>query len=66
MGFITIFFETSKKHDAIMIVLDKLSKVAHFLIAKSTNFASDIAQIFIKGDSEATWNPQEDCVRKRC
>lgn len=31
-----------------MVVVDKLSKVSHFLVFKSTNSASDIAQIFIK------------------
>lgn len=32
-----------------MLVIDKLSKVAHFLEVKSTNYAIEMAQIFIKG-----------------
>jgi len=48
MDFITVFPKTSMQHNAIMVVVDKLSKVAHFVAAKSTNFSSDMAQIFIK------------------
>lgn len=48
MDFITGLPKMSKKHDAIMVVVDKLSKVAHFLVFKSTKSASDITQSFIK------------------
>lgn len=47
IGFITGFPKTSKQNDEIMVVVDKLSKVAHFVAVKSTNSNSDIAQIFI-------------------
>ncbi len=34
MDFITGLPMTSKKHDAIMVVIEKLSKVAHFVAVK--------------------------------
>jgi hypothetical protein len=48
MDFITGFPRTTKQHDAIMVVVDKLSKEAHFILVKSTYKAIDIANIFIK------------------
>ena len=48
MDFITGLSRTSRQHDFIMVVVDKLSKVAHFIAIKSTNLASEVAQIFIK------------------
>jgi len=48
MDFITICPRTSKQHDSIMIVVDRLSKITHFIAVKSTNSASEVAHIFIK------------------
>lgn len=48
MEFIIGLPKISKEHDAIMVVVDKLNKVAYFLVVKSTNTTSDVAQIFIK------------------
>jgi hypothetical protein len=48
MYFIIEFPKTIKKHDAIMVVVDKLSKEAHFIPIKCTFKATDIANIFSK------------------
>ena len=48
MDFITCFFRTSKKHDSIMVVVDKLRKVAHFIAVNSTNLDIELYHIFIK------------------
>jgi len=48
MDFITGLPRTSRKHDAIMVFIDKLRKVAYFVEVKSTNSASELAQILIK------------------
>jgi hypothetical protein len=48
MDFITRFPKTVKQHDAIMVVVDKLSKVAHFIPIKSTFKAVNVADIFMK------------------
>jgi hypothetical protein len=48
MDFITRLSTSTKQNDAIMVVVDKLSKSAHFIPIKSTCKAIDIAQIFMK------------------
>jgi hypothetical protein len=48
MDFITGLPTSTKKNDAIMLVVDKLSKSAHFIPIKSTFKAIDITNVFMK------------------
>ena len=48
MDFITGLPRTSKKHDSIMVVVDKLTKSAHFIPLKTTHRAADVVDIFLK------------------
>jgi hypothetical protein len=48
MDFITGLLTSTKQNDTIMVVLDKLSKSAHFIPIKSTCKAIDITQVFMK------------------
>jgi len=48
MDFITSLPRTSQQHDSIMIVVDRLTKVDHFITVKSMNSTSDIAKVFIR------------------
>ena len=48
MDFITGLPTSTKQNDAIMVMVDKLSKSAHFIPIKSTCKAIDIAQVFVK------------------
>jgi hypothetical protein len=48
MDFITRLPKSTKQNDAIMVVVDKLSKSSHFVPIKSTCKAIDIANIFMK------------------
>ena len=48
MDFITVFLWTSIQHDSIMGVVDRLTKVAHFIPLKTTYSTSDVAQVFIR------------------
>jgi len=48
MDLITIFLRTSKNHDSLMVLVEKLSKVSHFIAVNSTNSISEVAQRFIK------------------
>jgi hypothetical protein len=48
MDFITGFPKTQRQNDSIMVVIDKLSKSAHFIPVKSTYKAINIAEIFMK------------------
>ena len=48
MDFITWFPSTVRQHDSIMVILDRLIKVMHFIPLKSTLSARDVAQVFIR------------------
>ena len=48
MDFIMGFPMTIREHDSIMVVVDKISKEAHFILIKSLYKASDISRIFMK------------------
>jgi hypothetical protein len=48
MDFITKFPRTSKQHDSIMVVVDKVTKATHFVPVNSTYKATDIAKIYMR------------------
>ena len=48
IDFITKLPRTTKQHDSIMVVVDKLNKDAHFIPLKLTHKASNIADIYMK------------------
>jgi hypothetical protein len=43
IDFITKFPRTTRKHDSIMVVVDKLTKVSHFIPVKMTHTTTNIA-----------------------
>src|SRR4051812_38060429 len=47
MGFVTGFPRSQKGHDAIFVVIDRFSKVAHFLLVKETIFAIQLADLYV-------------------
>ena len=48
MDFITGLPKIMKQHDSIMVIVDRLTKVAHFIPVKSTFSSSDVAQVLIR------------------
>ena len=48
LDFITGLPKTHKQNDSIMVVIDKLSKFAQFILVKSTFKAINIIEIFMK------------------
>lgn len=52
VDFITGLPHTKKQHDSIMVVLDKLSKTAHFIPIESTYKIVEITDIFMR---EISW-----------
>jgi transposase InsO family protein len=48
MDFITGLPRKNKKHDSIMVVVEKLRKVAHFVPVKTTHTTTNIAQIYMR------------------
>jgi hypothetical protein len=48
MDFITKFPRTSKHHDSIMVVVDKLTKSSHFITMKITHKETNVAHIYMR------------------
>ena len=48
MDLITRFPLTWRQHDSIMVMVDKLTKAAHFISINSMHKTDDIANIFMK------------------
>jgi hypothetical protein len=48
MDFITKLPKTNKQHDFIMVVMDKLTKAAHFILVKLTHKAANIDDIYMR------------------
>ena len=48
MDFISTLPRTSKQHDSIMVVVENLTKAAHFIPLKTTHRAADVVDIFLK------------------
>jgi len=48
MDFITGLLRKSRQHDSIMVVVDRLKKVAHLIPLKYTYSSSAVAHVFIK------------------
>ena len=48
MDFITHFPKTSLGNDTILVIVDRLTKMTHFLACKSTDSAEDTAKHFLK------------------
>jgi hypothetical protein len=48
IDFITGLPRTNKQHDSIMVVVDKLTKAAHFIPLKTTHKATNVADIYMR------------------
>ena len=48
MDFVTRFPKVTRGFDSISVVVDKLTKVAHLILVKTTSIAADIAHLFVK------------------
>jgi hypothetical protein len=48
MDFITKLPRTNKQHDSIMVMVDTLTKVAHFIPVKPTHKATNIVDVYMR------------------
>jgi hypothetical protein len=53
-----------KQHDSIMVVVDRLTKVAHFIPMKTTHEESNIAEIYMKEVSRLHGVPKAIILQK--
>jgi hypothetical protein len=58
MDFIIGFPRTSKQHDAIMVVVDKLTKASHFIPMKVTHKATNVVDIYMREVAQLHDNPK--------
>lgn len=49
MDFIVGLPMSSRRHDAIMVIVDRLTKVAHFSSIKSSYIVAIVARVFLEG-----------------
>ena len=56
LDFITRLPKNQNQNDYVMVVVDKLSKEAHFIPIKTTYKASNIVDIFYEGKILFAWN----------
>jgi hypothetical protein len=48
IDFITKLPRTARQHDSIMVVVDKLTKAAHYIMIKVTHKAANVAEIYMR------------------
>ena len=46
MDFVTRFPRTSRKHDAMWVIVDRLTKLAHFLVVRMTFTLEEFCKLY--------------------
>jgi hypothetical protein len=59
IDFITKFPRIGRKHDSIMVVVDKLTKDTHFVPVKMTHTTTNIAEIYMREIARLHGIPEE-------
>jgi hypothetical protein len=47
MNFVVGFSLTSHRHNAILVIVDKLTKSAHFILVRDTYDITDVTRVFV-------------------
>ncbi|WMV58267.1 hypothetical protein MTR67_051652 [Solanum verrucosum] len=67
MDFITSLPRSRRQHDSIWVIVDRMTKSAHFLSIKTTHLAEDYAKFYIQevtdGQAERAIQTLEDMLR---
>ena len=65
LDFVTGLPKNQNLNDSIMVVVDKLSKAAHFIPIKTTYKAANIDDIFLKKNFPIAWDTEDHNFRPR-
>jgi hypothetical protein len=63
MDFIVRLPYTQAGYDSIWVIVDRLTKVAHFIPVNTTYSGAKLAELYVS-DSMLTWGTKKDCVRQ--
>ena len=63
LDFVTGLPRNQNLNNSIMVVVDKLSKAAHFILVKTAYKAPNIAAIFLKQIFRFAWNTKSNNLR---
>ncbi|MCI76063.1 retrotransposon protein [Trifolium medium] len=63
MDFVSGLPRTSKGHDMIWVVVDRLTKFAHFIAIKTGMSIPKLAEIYVETDRETAWNSVKHRIR---
>jgi hypothetical protein len=53
---------TQSGYDSIWVIVDRLTKAAHFIHIKTTYSGLQLVELYMSGDSLFAWSAEEDCV----
>ena len=48
MDFVSRLSRSSKGYDSIWVIVDRMTKLAHFLLVKTTNLVKKLAKLYLK------------------
>jgi hypothetical protein len=63
MDFIVGLPRTSAGYDSIWVIVDRLTKVAHFIPVKTTYSGAKLAELYMARIVCLQWCAKEDCVK---
>jgi hypothetical protein len=63
MDFIVGLPRTQAGYDLIWVIVDQLTKVAHFIPVKTTYSGAKLAELYVP-NSMPTWGTEKYCVRQ--
>ena len=65
MNFVTHFLRTLRKHDTVWVIVDQLTKSAHFLVVRMIFTLEEFYRLYIWGDLTVAWSASLHSIGSR-